>query len=288
MTELTQRPAGTARAPKAVSKNLFSQYVDGLFYPLEGLAFIRRHGLWRLAFFAIVVNVLLLGGLVALGVYFVWPWLTALDMWLAGFLGGASQLWQTLAALLTWLVWFLVLVLVMGVAGVVLLLVGQAVASPFLDLLSERIETLVLGVEPAGLTVRRLVDTVLVSLGDLVWGLVYYAGVQVPLLLLGLIPVIGTGPAAVLSFGFAALLLAQEFVGLSLTRHLVSYRARWRAVMRNKWSCLGFGTTAMALLFVPGVNLVLLPVAAAGGTLLYCDLRAAGRLEAAGVSLTGR
>ena len=41
----------------------------------------------------------------------------------------------------------------------------------------------------------------------------------------------------------------------------------------------GFGTAAMALLFVPGLNLVLLPLASVGGTLAYCDLKRAGRAD---------
>jgi uncharacterized protein involved in cysteine biosynthesis len=35
----------------------------------------------------------------------------------------------------------------------------------------------------------------------------------------------------------------------------------------------------MLLLAVPVLNLLLLPIAAAGGTLLYCDLKAAGRIN---------
>ncbi|MEO0593615.1 MAG: hypothetical protein AAFZ38_08550, partial [Myxococcota bacterium] len=51
---------------------------------------------------------------------------------------------------------------------------------------------------------------------------------------------------------------------------------------RNRWLSLGFGSSSMLLLFVPGLNLILLPLAAVGGTLAFCDLYRAERLDLAG------
>ena len=71
----------------------------------------------------------------------------------------------------------------------------------------------------------------------------------------------------------------QEFVGLPLARQLVGYRRRWGVVWDNRWLAAGFGSAVAVLFIVPGLNLVLLPLAAVGGTLLYCDLKTAGRLS---------
>jgi CysZ protein len=124
------------------------------------------------------------------------------------------------------------------------------------------------------------VQGVALAVRDLVWGLVYLTVVN------GLIFVVSAGtfglaaaPASIVSFCFSAWLLAHEFVGLALSRQLVGYRRRWRIVWANKWTTLGFGVACMGLLFVPGLNLVLLPLAAVGGTLLYCDLKAGGRVS---------
>ena len=106
--------------------------------------------------------------------------------------------------------------------------------------------------------------------------------VNVPLWFIGVvIPGPGTAIAAAGSFAFTALLLAQEFVTLPMTRKFISYRPRWRGIWNNKWPSFGFGMAAMALMLIPGINLVLLPLAAVGGTLLYCDLEAAGSLGSA-------
>jgi CysZ protein len=156
-----------------------------------------------------------------------------------------------------------------------LVFVGQTIASPFLDFLSEAIESRVLGVPAQPFSVRRTVATTLLAASDAFWGAILWVSVSVPLFFVGLfLPPV----AAVLSFVFSAMLLTQQLVGLSLARQLVSYRARWRVVGQDKAIALGFGSACMLMFIVPGLNLVLFPIAASGGTLLYCDLRAAGRL----------
>lgn len=269
----------TRSGPKPLPQNFIAQATSGLFYPLEGLKFIREHNLWALTSVAIGINVLLLLVVVAFVAVVAVPYLEAMDLWMENWAQN-SAFWGALIGVISWIAWILAMVLILALSGVLLLLVGQAVASPFLDALSEKVECIVTGVEPEAGSVSRTVAAVAVAVGDLVWGLLYFITMQVPLLLMSVVvPVVGTGLAAVLEFCLTALLLAQEFVGLSMARHLVSYRGRWRAVWRNKSVSLGFGCTCMALLVVPGLNLVLLPLASVGGTLLYCDLKAAGRLD---------
>ena len=93
--------------------------------------------------------------------------------------------------------------------------------------------------------------------------------------------------SAALGFCFAALLFAAQFGGWSLTRYFISFPGRWRVVWRNKSLGFGLGVATMVLMLVPLLNLVLLPLAAVGGTLLYCDLRAANRLGVALPQLPG-
>jgi CysZ protein len=277
-----------ARPPRPLPDSPLGALLRGVGYPLEALGFIGRHRLWGLCLAAIAVNVLVFGALVGVGLYLVVPWAEA---WVASWAAEWAR------ALLVVLVWLVLLVLAVGVASVILLLVGQAIASPFLDVLSERAEKIVTGREGPKLGLGTVARSIRVALGDLFWGLVYYVAVNVPLLLLGLIPVIGTVPAAVASFLFSAMLLAQEFVGLPLTRQHVGYRGRWSFVLAHRAAAIGFGAAAMLLLIVPGLNLVLLPIATVGGTLLYCDLSASASsspsstkpaLEAAGSSRTLR
>jgi CysZ protein len=253
---------------------------QGIGYPFAALGFLRQHQLWGLATIPIVVNVLLFVVVIALMVWLVVPWLSGVGAALAP--AASAGFWAAIGAffakLLAVLLWILVPAAILIIGAFFIVLVGQAVASPFLDNLSEKVESIVLGTPPPKVSVGRAVQSVLVATADIVWTVVFFVAVNVPLLLINIIPLVGSAANAVLSFCFTALLLSQEFVGLALARKLVSYPNRWRVIWANKASALGFGVATMLILVVPGLNLVLLPLAAVGGTLLYCDLEAAGRV----------
>ena len=270
----------SSRERRPLPRNLVAQVFRGFVYPIEALSFVSQHKLWKLTTVPIVVNVVLLAGLSIASAYFLWPELQKLDAWLLGLFEGS--LWQSIAAVLSWLVTFSSVVGLVVVNSLLLLLIGQAVASPFLDVLSERIEQIVLASQTEPMTVGRTLRSVMIALSDLVWSLLFLIAINLPIWTVGVVlPGIGTSAAAVLSFSFNALLLSQEFVGLSMARRLVSYRRRWSVLWRNRWVAVGFGSATMVMLVVPGLNLLLLPVAAAGGTLLYCDLAASGRADSA-------
>jgi CysZ protein len=268
----------TRNEPRPLPQNSIAQVFRGLAYPIEALGFIRHHRLWGMIAASVAVNVALLLGLCAATFYFVTPWIASLESTLAGWASGGAVM-AALVAVASWIVWIAAGAFILVLNGVVLMMVGQAVASPFLDALSEQVEGLVLGSAPEPFTVRRTIESILMAIADLVWGVVYLVVAHIPILLLNLVPVFGTAVSAFLSFSFTALLLSHEFVGLSMSRKLVSYRGRWRAVGRNKGLCLGFGGAVMVLRLVPLLNLLRLPLAAVGGTLLYCDLEASGWLQ---------
>ena len=264
-------------ATREVPRNFIAQFFRGVMYPFAALGFLKRNRLWGMAAAAVGINILLLGGLVWGGYSFLVPYLDSLIVAMVAWAGESSFL-GGLVTVLTWVLWIVAMPALVVLNFLVLILVGQAVASPFLDQLSEQVETRVLGLEPEPFSAGRTIRGVSIAVGDLVWGVTLLVVVNVPLLLLGVIPVFGTVVAGILSFSFSALLLAHEFMGLPLTRQLVSYRQRWSHLWKHKWLGLGMGTSVMAMLAIPGLNLVLLPLAAVGGTLMYCDLRAGGQV----------
>lgn len=254
-------------------------FVKGLSYPLDGFGFIREHRLWGLAAISIAVNVILFIIVLGLAFWLISPFVADINAALADWAKEPSlEVLAWFMAVVTWIVWILGAILILGASSVLVLLIGQAVASPFLDILSEKVENLVLGTPEQPFTTAIVVRSLVLSLGDLFWGLVFLAAVQIPIFVVSLTGV-GALPASVASFGFSALLLAVEFVGLSLTRRFVTYRDRWRIIWDNKWLSLGFGSSTMLLLLVPGLNLLLLPLAAVGGTLAYCDLQRSGKID---------
>ncbi len=271
---IVETPLETTRE---VPANFVAQFFRGVMYPFAAFGFLRRNRLWGMAAASIVVNVVLLVGLIWGGYTLLLPHLTGLTTGMEAWAGESAFL-GVLVEVLTWALWIVAMPALLMLNFLVLVLVGQAVASPFLDLLSEQVEVRVLQVAPEPFGLKRTVKSVAIALGDLVWGVLFLVAVNLPLLVLALVPVLGTSLAGVLSFSFSALLLAHEFMGLPLARQLVPYRRRWGHVWKHKWLGLGMGTSTMLLLAVPGLNLVLLPLAAVGGTLMYCDLRADGRV----------
>lgn len=266
------------RGPQELPTYFVAEVFRGLRYPFEGLAFIRRHRLWGMAVVPIIVNVVLFIILLTVTIWIAVPWLDRLEAWMTPN-ATSSELFRGIMSVVSWIIWVAAVLLVIIVDSILLLLLGQAVASPFLDLLSEKVEVIVLGTEPEPTTVARTIRSVVVACADVIWSLTFWLLVNLPILLINFVPVIGTAVAAILSFCFTALLLTQEFAGLTMARQLVSYPGRFRVVWRNRWLSLGFGSTAMLMVMVPVINLVLLPLAAVGGTLLYCDLKAAGRVD---------
>lgn len=256
--------------------NFVAQTFAGFFYPLRAIGFITRNNMWPLTMVAIMINAVLLILLIVVTLWVAVPWLNDLDVWL---MSASDAEWlQPLLGALSWFVWILSVLVIIAANAVLLVLLGQAVASPFLDMLSERVEQISIGTVPAPFTVGRTIKSVVMALSDLVWSLMFLVAFNAPILLIGIIiPVVGTAAAAVASFVFTALVLAQEFVTMPAGRQMVPFRKRFGMIWRNRWLSFGFGIATMGIMMVPGLNLLLLPLAAVGGTMAYCDLHAAGR-----------
>ena len=71
---------------------------------------------------------------------------------------------------------------------------------------------------------------------------------------------------------FTSAYLALDYVDWPASRHDRGVRYRFGMLRRHTSAMLGFGTGVWVLLFVPFVNLFLMPGAVAGGTLLFLDL----------------
>jgi CysZ protein len=272
-------PAALAQGGDLRYRPVVSTFIPQLFrgatYPWRAVLFLHRHRLWRQAGIAVGINILLLGAVMFALVSLAWPWLVSLDARTQA-MAADGEVVRVALTLLKWAVWILVMPLVLVASAVVVLLLGGVVAAPFLDMLSERVEQLVIGTAPAPWNGRRAWQVFLFGLTDILWSLAFLVAIYVPLLVVGFIPGIG----ALASLVGGSLLLAQEFVGMPLARRMMPYRARWRIILDHKWLALGFGAMSTLFLMVPGLNLLLLPVASTAGTLLFCDLLRTGRVEA--------
>ncbi len=141
-------------------------------------------------------------------------------------------------------------------------------SAPFNEALSARVERLVRSGwegESEGFALSRAAIDVLRPIGQSLRVAGYRLAAAIVLVPLSLVPV--AGPIAV--FLVSAAFTAYDWVELPAARVRMSYREKRALLRRHRAASLGFGSAAQFLLLVPFVNVLALPVAVAGGTLLF-------------------
>jgi len=253
----------TANRALAAPRRTMEDFFAGIGDLWRGCALLlSRPGLWIWALIPFLLNILFFF-LLGWGVWhFVHPWLeraffAAHNPWM-GFLG-----W--FFGVLFWLLMF-VLILFSFVP------VATLIASPFNDILSEKVERIY-----AGLIVRErfswrdMARAVAVGL---------HASLRLSLatlLLLGcalvlhVIPVIGSVLATALSAAITIRFLSLQFTAYSMDRRFYSYAQRRDFLRRHRARTLGLGVMAFLVMMVPVVNALFIPISAIAGTLLFCD-----------------
>lgn len=271
---------GPTDAPDGSDPNAgswFRRVARGAGYVPRGLRFVLTRHPGLLAYCAIpaLINTLFFGVTLALLGYFGGE----LKDWLFGLVAGDHHwLLEILVTVFRGLIWVIyVLACLLFSAGVVYL-GGNLLASPFNDLLSEKVEERYTGQPAPRFTMKRFLRGLLLTVSEELKRLLFYVAVMAPLLLLHLIPVAGSILYMVVSAWFTFYFLTMEFLSLPMARRHYRF-GQWLSTTRSNFALsTGFGAVATALLWVPLLNFVMIPLAVIGGTLLYCDLQAAGQL----------
>lgn len=263
-------PDWVTTAPRLDVESAWERYRLGVRYAFYGVRLVTSQpSLWPLVIAPALIN---LGLLVAA---FVGAWWAIPAM--------LSWLWSpdpaTTSGLLVvlWTVarWLLIgVVVVLAAAG--LYLISGLIASPFLDKLSERVETMVLGPYDEPVSLRVVVGDLVVSVTHSILSLLLWAGVMLSLLTLNLVPVVGSVLEVVLSIMVSAFFVSRETMDGAMSRRRLSFAHKLRVVRAHNVLLQGFGQISAAMLWIPLLNFVALPMATAGGTLLFCHLELQG------------
>jgi CysZ protein len=233
------------------------QVVTGVRDVGRGLGMLRAHpALWKWVIAPAAVTLVLLIALIIGVVQLVDPlvgWLvTHLPSWLAGV---ASSL---LTVMIVIGLSFCALVLFVALAG--------AIAGPFNEMLSERLEAVLTGQpEPPfswAVFAREAALGVVHSIRRLISSLIGLVVVFV----VGLVPVIGTIAAVLIGGWLAARSASYDCYDAVLARRSMAYRDKLAYLARHRRRSFGLGAAVAGMLLVPGVNLIALGVGAAGAT----------------------
>lgn len=241
----------------------------------RGLAFLGRHrSLWKWAFLPAVVNVVVFAAAFAVFLVF-YPDLYSLatgflpldppSVWYAWLSGAPLRL-------LALMIGILLIVTALVVLYFAFLILGTAIAAPFLDVLAQRVEVLATGrtsEEPASLlgALHAMGTSIVVELRKLA----FFLAVQIALLLLGLLPLL-TPFTVVAAALFTMLFLPLEYAGFAMDHRHMRFPQRRALIWQHRWLMLGFGAAAFLTLLIPLLNFVCLPALVAGGTLLFLDV----------------
>jgi len=158
-----------------------------------------------------------------------------------------------------------------GILAVVML--TNVVAAPFNDFLSEEVERIVTGKQGPPFSLKVILRDTVRTVGLEILKLVIYAMIMIPLFLLAqLLPAVGHVIYSVFAFLFTALYFAVDYLDWPASRRNRSVTYRFGLLTDHFMPMFGFGTGVWLFLFIPLVNLLFMPAAVAGGTLLFLDV----------------
>lgn len=241
----------------------------GFTYPFRGmkLVFLEHPGLARYWAFPILITLVVF----CLGSWVTWThggelleawWPTPTD---DAWYSGVVRFFHSIAAFLfSFVLW--------AVSTVVLMLLTSVIAAPFNGALSAAVEKLVtgqvLGDEGIAALVRDVGRTIALEGAKML----LYLAVMVPLFILQCgVPGLGSVVVSVVGFVFTAWFWGLDYTDWPAERRGWTVGKRFANARHRFWTWFGFGAGVWLFLFVPFVNLLFMPAAVAGGTLLFLD-----------------
>ena len=160
-------------------------------------------------------------------------------------------------------------------------LVAGLVAVPFNDRLSEEIERQIVGPRTDEADLWVWMGDLWMSFRHTLAALVLWLVAMLGLTLLQLVPGLGTALGSLASVVVSTLLLARELMDGCMSRRRYGFRHKLHIVRANLWLCIGLGFSAWLCMWIPGLNFVVLPMAVAGGTHMFCWMEQQALIPAA-------
>jgi CysZ protein len=244
-------------------KNSVGGFARGFSYPFRAGHFLLGHPrLWPYVLIPFLINLIVFS-------LAVWGGLDFFDSTVESMIPvGDTWYWSVLY-------YFLWLVAVLATALLVFFLfaiVGNLIASPFNDILSEKTESTLTGIqksEPFSVavflktTVHTLLDELL-KISAFVFGMIL-------LFLFLLLPAVGPVLYSFLSLVWTALFLVIEYTGYIFSRHQLLFRDQRQFIRQHKLASLGFGTGALCLLAIPFLQFFTIPLGVIGAVHFWRD-----------------
>ncbi len=260
-------------------------FTQGAGLPLRAVGFLlERPKLWLLVAIPLAFNITMFT------IILVWGIGTVPDF-VHGMLSDSSAalaaregfLWSLLGYLVAgarWLATLFLWLLVLVVVYYLFIPLSLLIAAPFNDRIAETAE------RACGFDIVDDRPLVKMVLSEALYAVVCEAkrlalivSVFIFLLPLNFLPVVGNVVYFVLSFTWACWCGALEFTGYAADRRHMGLRRKLAILRANLAPCMGFGLATVMLMMIPFLNVLMVPVGAVGGTLLFGMIRKSGRIK---------
>jgi CysZ protein len=244
-------------------RNFVVNFSRGFFAPFRSLRTLRHHPrLLQYILIPFVINLVVFSGAVYLGLDFFGS--TVVEH----IPQGDAWYWS----LLYWFLWLVALLLTAILVFFSFTVVGNLLASPFNDLLSERTEQVFSGkINDEQFALGRFFgdawQTILMELKKM-WVFVVVMVFIVPL---NLLPGIGNSLYSVLAISLTLFFLCFEYLGFVMVRKHQFFREQQKYIFARKFLMLGFSCGVLVLLAIPFLQLLCIPLAVMGMTRLWCE-----------------
>ena len=197
--------------------------------------------------------------------------LSAFIWFVLGLLGGwVDSLVATLPdwlSFMSWLLWPLALVAILGFVVYGFNATTALIAAPFNGLLAEKVE-LKLRNGQVSFPAETFSEMAIRSLQRELQKQWFFLKRVLLLVIISFIPVVNL-ISPVLWFLFSVWMLSVQYMDYPMDNHKIDFHAMQRRLKQNWWHSLSFGMVCYLLMFVPFINLIFMPAAVAGATWLW-------------------
>lgn len=248
------------------------QIGTGLAFVGKGFrCFLQHKNLWWYGIIPTAINLLILAGLIFLLIHYfplLADWIFGKSADTAGTSDFLLKFWHGLVTAIFWVLKLLIFIVILILILISCFVISMIVVSPFNELLSERVEILSAGTGDPDFNWSRFIKSIRRSVITSIQNAVFFLLVPIIILILNLIPIVGSILYLVIANLFAAFATGFIFVDYPMGRRLWNFRTRLKLASNQRYFLMGFGLPLLIPAFVFIFNSPLV----VGGTLLFIEV----------------
>jgi CysZ protein len=234
-------------------------FVEGFSSHFRSAGFANKNGLKKYFIIPFIINIAVLSAIFFVSFFTIQP--AVLDL-----LAGPEWYMKALRFLIS-PVLFIALWIITALCYTLL---GSIAVAPFLDLISQKTESVLRGTDiTEPFSFSSVVADIFRALKSMIKLLVLWILISFGLLFVNALPLAGPALHIALNFFTAAFFMGFTFIEYPLDRERISFGEKLSAVWKIRRAAAGLGTAFMITAFIPLVGYLSMNMGAVAGTLLF-------------------